>query len=196
MKNFTPILLIIISAATFFLFIDPLYEEVKNLLNEKEENNTMIDLAAELRKKREKLHQDFNNISTANKEDLLKLLPETVDNVRLILDIHNIADLFELDITNISVSGNDGSTSAPTASNSQVNTNPADSVGRITLGFSVVAQYDQFIELLRSLEESLRIVDVRSLTVSPGAVQNGPDGKPLPEVFYGYTVLLETYWLR
>lgn len=188
MKNFTPILLIIISVATFFIFIDPTYNEVKVLLDQKEQNNTLITLAGDLRRKRDQLHQDFNNIGEENKRDLKKLLPETVDNVRLILDISNIADALRLTITNITVSGNND----PSAQNSQLASSPADAIGTITLGFSVVAPYDLFIELLRSLEESLRLVDIRSMTVSPGSTPAGGTSN----VNYSYSVTLNTYWLR
>lgn len=191
MKNLTPILLIIISVAIFFVFIDPQYSKVKELLIQSEENKTMLELAAELSAKRDQLHEEYRNIDPSDKEDLLKLLPETVDNVRLILDINNIAESFGVVITNINVSGGPGAEgqNAP-----PVAPGPSESVGTISLSFSVNAPYELFIELLRDLEESLRVVDVRNLTISTGNQQNAAAGDDT--VFYNFGITLDTYWLR
>lgn len=186
MKKFIPLILIIVSIGVFFSFIDPEYDEIKVLLDTREENKEMLELAEELKRKREELQRDFRNISAEQKRDLNRLLPETVDNVRLILDINNIAESFGLIITGISVSDNQ---KAKVVEQGSVQT--GEEIGVISLGFSVVAPYELFIDFMQDLEESLRIVDIRSLNITP-AENVTVSGEP----FYNYSVSLDTYWLR
>lgn len=144
------------------------------------DNETMLDLAAQLQRKRELLRSDFNAISEEEKAELKKLLPDTVDNVRLILDINDIAEQYGIIIKNISVSadGNDSSISIDDSDTA---------IGRVSLGFSVSTTYDVYLEFLRDLEEALRIVDIRTLSIS----RSGEGSE-----FYNYGITLETYWLR
>lgn len=179
MKNAAPIILIIIAIALFFIVIDPQYKEVKELSAQKQDNETLLVLAEELQEKRDRLHQDFNAISPGRREDLKKLLPDTVDNVRLVLDINNIAETYGMTITGISVAGSSGD------SNANKNSELSGSIGTIQFGFQVSATYDVFLEFLRDLEQALRVVDIKSLKVNAG------EG-----IFYNYTITLDTYWLR
>lgn len=193
MKNFTPIFLIILSVAVFFTFIDPQYDEVKELLAQKEENETMLELARKLAEERQKLQENYVQISEPEKRSLMKLIPDTVDNVRLILDINNIGESFGVQFTGINVTGGEDG-EVPNINP----TNPTETIGTIGISFSVVATYDLFIEIMKDLEESLRIVDVRSLSISNGGSQNNENnnGLPVDQIFYSYTVSLDTYWLR
>lgn len=173
-----PLILIILAIATFFVFIDPLYKEVKVLKQKKADNDKMLELAEQLQRKREQLQNDYNAIKPLEREQLAKLLPDTVDNVRLILDINNIADDYNVAIKNILVSSDE----AVVASETQ--TTVAD-VGTISLSFSITATYDIYLNLLKDLEEALRLVDIRSLEIGRG------EG-----IFYDYSITLDTYWLR
>jgi Tfp pilus assembly protein PilO len=186
MKRYLPFILIIISMAIFFFVIDPQYNQVQNLLKEKESNDTMLQLAEDLQRKRDRLHDAFNSISVNEREELQKLLPDTVDNVRLILDINNIAEQYGVIIKNISVTREDDG-------NNQSQKNVVSSIerqgdiGTISLSFSMNATYDVFINFMKDLEEALRIVDIRSLDVSARQGDN---------VFLGFHIDLDTYWLR
>lgn len=185
MKKYLPVILIIIAIGIFFVFIDPQYSEVQDLLSEKEDNATMLDLAKDLQEKRDRLRNSFNNISTTEKEQLAKLLPDTVDNVRLILDINNIAENYGVVIRNISVESDaneaDFVETQQIASSAQSN-----SIGTITLSFSMVSTYDVFIQFMKDLEEALRIVDIRRLDIQSTNDSN----------FLNFNITLDTYWLR
>lgn len=194
MKRLTPILLIIVSVAIFFLVIDPQYKKIQDLQKEIEQNNRTLDLASELRKKREELRSRYNQISDDEKFELTKMLPDTVDNVRLIIDINNIAKKYGIAIQNFEITASEDSQKDVKVVNSEfegvidsANIEYADTskVGVISFTFSVSAQYDVFIDFLKDLEEALRIVDIRSVDISAG-----------DDVFYNYRVTLETYWLK
>lgn len=183
MKKYLPLILIVISVAIFFLFIDPQYEEVQKLNKQKRDNDNMLELSKELQRRREALQTKYNAISPEERRQLEKLLPDTVDNVRLVLDINNVARNNGVTIQNIDVSKD--------ADISQKNTNVSTSVDRTTdigtirLGFTVNSSYETFISFMKDLEETLRVVDVRSLNIRQG------QGNLLT-----YQVVIETYWLR
>lgn len=186
MKKYTPIILIIVSVALFFLFIDPQYKEIKDLQEERVDNDGLLALSQELQNKRDKLHTAFNSISASEKEALQKLLPNTVDNVRLILDINDIAEAHNVTIRNIAVSGDDEEEKPK--DQGEVESALSNVIGVMTLSFSVSTTYDVFIQILKDLEESLRIVDVVKLTVNN---TNDPKGEVL-----NFGITLNTYWLR
>jgi predicted nucleotidyltransferase len=123
MKNLTPIVLIAVSIGVFFLVIDPAYKKVQENNETITENAEMIDLANQLRRERENLNARFNAISADDKEKLEKVLPDAVDNVRLIRDIQDIAATFGITISNIGVTGNtdSGNESNQTASDRERN---------------------------------------------------------------------------
>lgn len=184
MKGLTPIILIAVSIGIFFFFIDPQYKEAKSLNEEIGENDKTIALATELRNEREKLQARFNAIGSEEKDMMQKILPDTVDNVRLVLDINNIANDVGIEIDDINVEGN--STVSNTDDTRVINESIGGEYGTIGLSFSVTASYESFKEFMIRLEDSLRLVDVVKysvgLTGQPGILQ--------------YSVIIDTYWLR
>lgn len=185
MQRYTPIILIVVAIGLFFFVIDPQYSEIKKIQKEKEANDTMLSLSKDLQSKRDKLRTSFNNISANEKDQLRKILPDTVDNVRLILDINNIAEKYGITIRNILVEGGDVEEEENTQISEVVQSDLSNQVGTISLSFSVSTTYEVFTEFIKDLEEALRIVDIKSLTIEAG------DGG-----FMNYSVTLDTYWLR
>jgi Tfp pilus assembly protein PilO len=184
MKNTSIIIYIAIAVGLFFTFIDPTYKDIKSLEIRRQDNENMIKKAHELRAKREDLMNKYNSISLEDRNKLNKLLPETVDNVRLILDIDNIARNYGIVLRGISISGEIGENNQ----NPQIVDRTGRKYGIITLSFSFNAPYETFKKFLRDLENSLRLVDVNSFTLSAGG-QGSSD-------LYNYSLSLNTYWLR
>lgn len=197
MKNITSIILIIVSILVFFFFTDGKYKEVQDLQVQIEKNENVLETANKLNLKKEELNAKFNQISQDEKIELEKLLPDTVDNVRLIIDINNIANQFGVTIRDISINSKDsdpGSAKKTSSQNSNFDGVLQDGsvkyvdqsrIGAISFSFSVSAKYEVFLEFLKKLEESLRIVDIRNVSISRGT-----------GVFYDYKVTMDTYWLK
>ena len=197
MKNITSIILIIVSVGIFFFFIDKEYKKVQQLNVEIEQNDKIIEVANRLKSKKDELNDKFNQISQSEKIELEKLLPDTVDNVRLIIDINNIAEQFGIVIRDINISTKETSASESKKIVSQksnfdgvlqendIKYVDTSKIGVITFSFSVSAKYEVFLEFLKQLEESLRLVDIRNMQISRGS-----------GVFYEYRVTLDTYWLK
>ncbi len=186
MKKYLPIILIIVSIGIFFLFIDPQYEQVQNLNKQKRDNDNMLELSKELQRRRDVLQSAYNNIGTEERRELEKLLPDTVDNVRLVLDINNIAEQYGITIQNIDITKDNGS-SENTSQSTSVSTSVdrTTDIGTIRLGFTITATYEVFINFMKDLEETRRVVDIKSLNIRTAQGN-----------FMTYEVVLDTYWLR
>lgn len=181
MKKYLPLILIAIAVTIFFTFIDPQYEEVQKVNKQKRDNDTMLQLAQDLQRQRDLLQGAYNSISIEERRQLEKLLPDTVDNVRLVLDINNIAEQYGITIQNIDISKESLNTEGRVASTVERETD----IGTIRLGFTIVSTYEVFINFMKDLEETLRIVDIKSLNI-----------RQTQGVFMNYEIVIDTYWLR
>ncbi len=198
MKSLTPIILIVLSIGIFLFLIDPQYKKIQVTNAEIAENNKTLEIANKLKSKKDELSAKYNQISQEEKGQLEKLLPDTVDNVRLIIDINNIANQFGIVIRNINIDTKEDSPSTPKGVISQTSNFEGvlkqdaikyvdtSKIGVISFSFSVSAKYEVFLQFLKQLEESLRIVDIRNIEITQGS----------GSVFYDYKVTLDTYWLK
>ncbi len=172
-----PVLLLVVSAGLFFGFVDPQYQEIKQLSLESKKYDQALQKSKELQQVRDQLLAKYNSIPPENLSKLEQLLPENIDNVRLILDIDTIARPYGLVIRNLTVSG--------TGKDAQTIGTDSNVYGSVALGFSVTARYENFIKFMHDLERSLRVVDITSITFTA----NDSDSSD-------YQVLLKTYWLK
>ncbi len=161
------------------MVIKPEYEKTQDFSAQIKENKVMIELATELRDKQTKLQEKNVAISQEERTRLEKILPETVDNVRLILDISNIGDFTVVRNIGINESASGPNKAKELAGNSNY--------GSIQLSFSFTSSYENLKTFVRKLEDSLRLVDIRELSVTASG-QNSNQ--------YDVGVKLNTYWLR
>ena len=183
MKTIKPLILIVVAVALFFVFTDPTYRQAKQASTEAGGYNDVLAKSTELLSKRKTLQDKSASFATSDMDRLKKLLPDTVDNVRLIIDIDEIAKRYGLTIKNIRL--DDSSKQTDGKSTSVTITTGESKYGTIPMGFSVTADYDTFLQFLRDLESSLRIVDVVNISLKPAL--NGQ---------YTFDVSLKTYWLK
>lgn len=201
---------VILSGVIFFWYTKPTYDSSLALRAGIAQNNAALDKAAELQKLRQTLLSRFNTFDPTDLDRLQKLLPDHVDNVRLILDLDNLAERGGLALQNVDVSTaqkqtakNQTALGAIGASNQKYDS--------LTLTFSTIATYPDFIEFLKNLEASLRIVDLVSLSISPAGgagatATNATNAFPTSnarnsaasrtEPLYTYNMTLRTYWLK
>lgn len=187
MNIITPLILIIISIGTFFAYIDPNYRG-ENLSNGKrsivslqEEVNqyeqALSDTIA-IRAKRQEIQNQKSSFDPKQVEKLEKLLPDNIDNIKLIIDMNNIATKH-----NLVLKGAKLDTTAKADPNKLGEDN--NKYGTIGISFSVTTSYKKFQDFLTDLERSLRLVDITDLSVSGNNTG-----------LYDFNVMLKTYWLK
>jgi Tfp pilus assembly protein PilO len=190
-----PIILLGLAVGNFFIFTDPLINApleidsptpgkfnggIKALAAKKTELDTALNNAHDLAKRIDELSAEYNQLPPAQLENLDKLLPDTIDNVQLIIDINNIATNHGMVVKNVKIKADDEKTKAAAISRAG-----SMEKGTVALSFSVTGSYDTFLRFLDDLARSLRIVDIS--TVNLGADQTGN---------YTYNVEVKTYWLK
>lgn len=179
-RLFVPLILIAAALGLFVIFTNPTYQKIKELQVQDNSYSDALAKATELHTVRDKLLNTRNSFAPTDVDRLQHILPDNVDNIRLIIDINNIASRHNLALTNVDLGDLSKSTSGKASGGSN-----ADPVGSLEVGFSVsTANYSDFLSFLQNLEHSLRLVDVDKITFS--ATANGVTT---------YSLSVRTYWL-
>jgi len=187
-----PILAVVglgIAGAIFFLFTQPTYDGIQSLKQQIGQYDQALDKAAELQALKQSLLSRYNSFNPADLDRLHKLLPDHVDNVRLVLDLDNLASRHGMGLQNVVISNiasdakNEGVIAAIGAGRQKYDS--------LTFKFSTQGTYQNFTAFLQDLENSLRIVDLVSLRLDSAG---GPLGSGEP--IYRYDMTIRTYWLK
>jgi len=162
------------------MYTNPTYQEIKQLQQKDNAYDDALKKSRELRAKRDALIRKRDSMNQDNLKRLEHLLPDNVDNIRLVIDLNNVAARHNLSLNNIDL-GNIGG---------KVERAPGDTtpVGQVTLSFSVSTNsYDTFRAFIQDLEHSLRVLDIVSLGFSTGNSANSA---------VDYQMTIRTYWLH
>jgi Tfp pilus assembly protein PilO len=153
---------------------------VQELLKEDAEYQSALNNATQVRAKRESLQKIKSEILPADLTKLEKLLPDNIDNIKLIIDMNNIADKHGLILKGAKLDTTKASTDTGKlgADNNKY--------GTIGITFSVNSSYENFQSFLADLEKSLRLVEITDLSVTGNNNSN----------LYDFSVGLKTYWLK
>ena len=177
-SSILPTLLLVVAVGLFFIFTDPKYKEIKNIKAEVANYDNALNNSKDLQKIRDALLIRYNNISSEDLKRLELLLPDTVENIRLVLDIDTIASRYGIVIKNLKLN------SSP---ESQDFDPTAEEIKSVDLSFSVVSDYETFITFLRGLEESLRVIDIVEIKF------NGREN--ISDVPATQDITIRTYWM-
>jgi len=177
----TPSIFLILSLAIYFVLISPEQGNIKVLEVEKQSLEADNQKAKEYQVKKSDLIKQFrDNVSTSQEDRLEQFLPDSVDNVRLLIDMDAIAEELGLSIGNAAFnSGGEGDSN-------RTDTSDEGLYETITLSFSFVASYEDFKSFLVLLQQSLRLIDVTKITIQTSGVGDVST----------YSFVINTYWLK
>jgi hypothetical protein len=181
MQLITPIFLLLASIGIFFGYVDPHYKGIVEDKKIESQYDEALNRSRELQDIRQTLLDEYNEFDPEAIARLEKLLPDNIDNVRLIMEIDGVAKAHSLSVKNLSVSAD-----AETASDDTVQIGPdGKEYSSMNLEFSIAASYSSFLNFMNDLEQSLRLVDVTAI-----------DFKTADADFDEYRVTIKTYWLK
>ncbi len=184
MRFLLPLVFIVVAVGAYFKFTTPVLNQIDQLRAERNSLNTALANAKKLRAVQESLLASYREIPPADLARLDKFLPDNVDNVRLIIDINNIARKSGMTIRNIRINTDEGKDEASVIDQTAGGNGP--DLGTVGLGFSVAGSYANFQAFLRNLSASLRLIDLDTTSLSAGASGDS----------YTYGVTIKTYWLK
>jgi Tfp pilus assembly protein PilO len=198
MRIILPLSFLIISIGLFFLIIDPVFSDVKDLRSDTTIYKTALDNSAELQNIRDALIDDYKNIKKEDKDRLLHFLPNNIDNIDLILEIERLANQNGLPIKNFIFNVEDLNKKVVIDEDDGNNFMDDFSGGSLPYGvfpleFTLVGRYNSFLNFLKDLESNLRLIDIRSISL---IVPNKTDNSTVDPNSYDYSLKIETYWLK
>ncbi|MEK7509160.1 MAG: hypothetical protein AAB605_00425 [Patescibacteria group bacterium] len=175
--------------ALFFLYTKPAYDSVRAIQEKITQYDQALDKAAELQRLKQSLLSRYNAFNPIDIDRLHKLLPDHVDNVRLVLDLDTLAGQHGFALQNVVI---DTAGSVKTAEQAAPTIGPnRQTFDSLTLRFATAGTYPEFVEFIMAIEQSLRIVDVVALTMDVDSAAPA-GGEPV----YRFDITLRTYWLK
>lgn len=211
-KIILSIVLFVVSGGLLFAYASPAYTKTQTILEEVAQYSEANSKVREVQELRNALAAKYQLLSPQNIARLQSMLPDHVDNVKLVLDIDGIAERRGIRIGNVVARNEDNKTAAPGAVVPSLGIDSAlgdtQQYKSLVLEFNVVASYSDFVLFMRDLEQSLRIVDLVSLKMEPvtqrtsssipaelrGLAGSTITTQQLPDEFQ-YAVSIKTYWL-
>lgn len=183
-----PALALMLAIGIFFAYVNPTWSGAIAATNAAIAlDDEALAAADQYAKQQNALASARAEISQENLARLSTFLPDSVDNVGLILNLNALAARSGLSLANIDVltdtSNTVQNTSGATAgARSAAAKNP---VGSINLSLSAVGTFTALQAFLHGVERSARLLDVQDLVVK------GSDTG-----VYSYQMTLRLYWLR
>ncbi len=192
----TPILLVALSVGAFMLYIQPTYsgttapadapfssKSIQQLLIDKKAHDEAEENATKLITERKKIEDVRSKISDDKVKQLDKMVPSNVDGVRLTFDLDSLARQKGMALSNVTV----GLSKKGDTSNGQIDTDvQSEQLKKVDVSFNVKGGYEGLKDFLRAMENSLRIADIKSLSM----------GEPDEQGLYDLKVAMVIYWLK
>lgn len=167
---------IVLAFIVFFAYVSPTYNgSIKDLRGRIEKQESALDAAKSFEERQNQLSAEMAAIPPTNLERLETLLPDSVDNIKVIVDLTALTSKTGVQLASID---------APPPVKS-VTPGDGEILGKLPLKLSVVGSYDAFQTFLGSIEHASRLLDVSSISVL------GSDTG-----VYTYDLSIDLYWLR
>lgn len=151
------------------------YDGIKTLRTNRESYIAAITSSQNLESKRTELEDKYNSVTDDDRQRLENLLPNNVDNIKLLLELEIIAKRNGIIIESPQVAGVVANTNiAPLGQNLRGTNTPTtvsvDSTdlpyGTFDLNFKVRANYENIKNLVSDLEKNLRLIEPISISIS------------------------------
>ncbi len=187
-NNFVATLALVVAAGIFFGYVVPTWSgPIATTKATIAADDQALAAATTYTRQQNQLAEARNKIDPIDLARLVTFLPNSVDNVGLILDLNALAARSGLSLANIDVMTNTVASTKPTNANttgapSGTITNP---VGSVDLALSAIGTYTALQTFLKGVERSQRLLDIRDIVVK------GSDTG-----VYTYQMKISLYWLR
>lgn len=187
-KNITPLILIVLAIGIYFTFTREKIDELQSIRQVNAQYEQALENSEKLIKVRDAVKDSYNKISLDDQEKLEKILPDNVDNVRLIIDISGVAARHGIVMKNVKTT-TPKDASEPVVDQGMVpgvsDGSTQSTYSTVTLSFDVSSNYQNFLNFLKDIEASLRIIEISKITI-----------KSNDTGVYDYNVEIKTFWLK
>lgn len=203
MKSIVSIILIAASIAFFVFYTQPKWNELTANRLEVEKLNIAQENAKKLKSRIDSLLNTKTSISEEDNKKLQRMIPDNVENVKLIIDFDNMLQALVEDrgTANLYIPTNAAKGAKVAIENPKIAQGNAtvggnfdsSQLGVADFSFSVSLTYSDFLEFIRRIENSTRIFDIESISFSTPSVTGMKNPN---EAVYNFNIALKTYWLK
>ncbi len=168
MRTITPIFSIIIALLIFFFFAQPKFAEINATQNESLQYQNAAAKAQELNAELSAKLTEKRAYPVEALEKLDALVPESIDEIKILNDLNEIAKSHNMLFGNVSVSAADEFSNSEGVGEITAQTvNYADLI-TTDISFSLIGSYEQFKAFLNDIEQSLVMLEVLNISFSTG----------------------------
>ncbi len=154
MRYITAIIFASLAAGLIVSYAYPTYQEIGTVKAREVELQDYIKKASQAQARIDDLEAKYQRFPEGASERMSTMIPESVDDVRLTMDLTNLAAQHGLSLAN------------PTIKKLAVDKN--SQLQQYDVAFSIDAPYSTFRSFLDDLEYWLQIRDITSLSITPG----------------------------
>ena len=182
-NRIAPTLALLIAVGIFFAYVSPTWRGSIALAKASIAlDDQALAAAEEYKTQQNELATERSSIDPQDLQRIATFLPDSVDNVGLILDLNALAARSGLALTGIDVLSND---IASDTNSQQGAVAPVNPVGSVSLSLSAAGTFSALQTFLSRIENSARLLDVQDVVV-----------KGSNSGVYGYQMTIRLYWLR
>lgn len=185
MRFLIPLVILATAVGIFFLGADPLYEDISVLQARIGKLDEALASSKETLALRDALLEKYDAISEENLDRLERILPVTVDNVRLVLEISRLSTENSLVLKEVQTISPKELGRVKSSGLQSDDLRLYDTIG---VKFTLVGTYDSFRKFLSEFEKNVRISDMTRLSFNSVGLGSNDVNE--------YHVLVETYWLK
>lgn len=193
MRYITLIIFIVLTTGFASLYTLPMWRQAQVLSTTIATGNERLATADSLSKSRADLISKYNSIPKADLDNLTTLLPDNVNNIRLIIQIDSLATKNGLSVLqNVTYTTRDNKSETTKATGKSVVIPPYEP---FTISFETIGTYKNFLSFVSDIEKNLRLLDIQQVDFTPVPPANTKD-TPSANGLISYKVKVSTYWLR
>ncbi len=180
MKRILSITLIGLCAGVLVMYTKPAFDRSNELKADLVQFEETRRQAEDLKVKWQEVLDNYTLLSEDDIGRLVKMVPDNIDNIKLILEINELTSLFGVKLKNIDVED-------PEIEKKNGPVNPL--YASVGIKFSISGNYQNFIAFMGRIERSLRIIDIKQFSFKSSKEEKNPEN-------YDFELIISTYWLR
>lgn len=177
------------------------YAGIRALKTERQALTEALSSAQDLEGRRAQLTDRYNAVNPEDREKLEALLPNNVDNIKLVLELETLAKRYGLLIESPRLETQTSNAAGESGSSGQairgVDSTASLPYGTFTLDFTVRSTYENAKALLSDIEKNLRLIEPVSIVLRvPGVEENTKTPQKYPAGTYDITIKAVIYYLK
>lgn len=168
MKSLTPIFSLIIALMAYFFFTQPTLSDVDDIKKNIDDYTHAVDTAKTMNSTLDALIRQKEQYTSAQQEQLNALVPDSVDEVKRLVDLKQLAQDHNMLIGNIAVANSKKSGKGGGEGTKANQTISASSFDSSNISFSLIGTYEQFKGMLYDIERNLVLMEITNIQFSAG----------------------------